>query len=183
VDLRPGPAQQTGRNLDVAIDGRGWLAVQAPDGGEAYTRAGDLRIDTLGQLTTGTGLPLLGEGGPVAVPPYERIEIAVDGTISIQPAGGTPNTLVVVDRIKLVDPAPETLTKGEDGLIRIEGGGEAPADASVRVFSGMIEGSNVNGIDAMVRLIELSRQFELEVKMMKAAEENDRQAAQLMRMS
>jgi flagellar basal-body rod protein FlgF len=183
VDLRPGPAQQTGRNLDVAIDGRGWLAVQAPDGGEAYTRAGDLRIDTLGQLTTGTGLPLLGEGGPVAVPPYERIEIAVDGTISIQPVGGTPNTLVVVDRIKLVDPAPETLTKGEDGLIRIEGGGEAPADASVRVFSGMIEGSNVNGIDAMVRLIELSRQFELEVKMMKAAEENDRQAAQLMRMS
>jgi flagellar basal-body rod protein FlgF len=181
MDMSPGRAQQTGRPLDVAVDGDGWIAVQAPDGGEAYTRAGDLRVDSLGLLTTGTGLPVLGNGGPIAVPPFERIEIAVDGTISIQPVGGAPNTLAVVDRIKLVNPPRDTLVKGEDALIRTNDGNIAPPDAGVRVFSGMLEGSNVNGIDAMVRLIELSRQFELKVKMMKAAEENDRQAAQLMR--
>ncbi|HEY8519043.1 MAG TPA: flagellar basal body rod protein FlgF [Gammaproteobacteria bacterium] len=183
VDLTPGPLQATGRDLDIAIDGEGWLAVQAPDGGEAYTRAGDLEVDAFGLLTTRAGLPVLGEGGPIALPPFESLEIGIDGTISIRPPGQDAAGLVVVDRIRLVNPPAADLRRGPDGLLRMADGLPPPAPAAdVRVRSGMLEGSNVNVVSAMVEMIEHARDFELQVKLMSTAEENDRASAALMRL-
>ena len=182
IDMSPGSAMGTGRGLDVAINGDGWLAVQGPDGNEAYTRAGDLRVDSLGLLRTGTGHPVMGNGSPVAIPPYEKLEIAADGTISIRPLGQGANVLAVVDRIKLVNPPPGDLVKGNDSLIHLKGGETAEADASVQVQVGALESSNVNTVEAMVNLIQLARQYETQVKMMKNSEENDRASAQLLRM-
>lgn len=182
VDFTPGPLQSTGRDLDVAVQGEGLIAVQDPEGNEAYTRAGNLKISSNGILTTGAGHPVLGEGGPVAIPPAETVEIGTDGTISIRPVGQEANTLAVLDRIKLVNPPSTELEKGKDGLLRLADGAAAPADASVGLVSGMLESSNVNGVDAMVEMIALARQYEMQVKMMKAAEENDSASAQMLRM-
>lgn len=182
VDFTPGTVVSTGRELDVAINGDGWIAVQAPDGSEAYTRAGDLRIDSAGLLTTGTGLPVLGNGGPIAIPPYEKLLIGDDGTVSILPVGQNPNALAIVDRIRLVNVDQANLVKGEDGLVRTRDGAPAVPDAQVRLTQGALEQSNVNAIESMVSLIELSRKFELQVKMMEAAQENDRQSSQLLSM-
>ena len=183
IDFSQGSIVSTGRELDMAINGNGWLAVQAPDGSEAYTRAGDLRVDELGRLTTGSGLAVLGNGGPVSIPPSAKLEIGGDGTISIQPIGQAVNTLAVVDRIKLVNPPHAQLRKGEDGLIRLASGQPALADANVTVVSGSLESSNVNSVEAMVRMIELAREFETHVKMMRTAEENDKAASAIMQMS
>lgn len=183
TDFSPGAIIATGRDLDVAVSGSGWIAVQAPDGGEAYTRAGDLRITAEGLLVTGVGHPVLGNGGPIAVPPFEKLEIGGDGTISIQPLGQGAETLAVVDRIKLVDPPAQELKKGTDGLLRLEGGEIADPEARVQLVSGMLESSNVGAVDAMVRMIELSRQFELQVKAMKTAEENDAASGRLLQLS
>lgn len=180
-NLEPGSIHTTGNDLDVAISGEGWIAVQAADGTEAYTRAGDLRLDNLGQLTTGAGHRVLGNGGPIAMPPAETIEIGRDGTISIRPVGQAPNTLAVVDRIKLVNPPANALTKGPDGLMRV-GGGDVAADAGVTLVSGALEMSNVNAVDALVSMMELSRQFEMQVKMMQTAQENDEASVRLMAM-
>jgi flagellar basal-body rod protein FlgF len=182
MDTSSGIAMGTGRELDIAIDGDGWIAVQGPDGNEAYTRAGDLRVDSLGLLRTGTGYPVMGNGSPVAIPPFEKIEIAGDGTISIRPLGQAANGLAVVDRIKLVNPPASALMKGGDGLIHLKAGESAEADASVRVQVGALESSNVNTVEAMVNLIQLARQYETQVKMMKNSEDNDRASAQLLRM-
>lgn len=182
IDISPGSAMGTGRELDIAINGDGWMAVQGPDGNEAYTRAGDLRVDSLGLLRTGTGHPVMGNGSPIAIPPYEKIEIAADGTISIRPLGQGANTLAVVDRIKLVNPPAGDLLKGSDSLIHLKEGVTAEADASVQIQVGALESSNVNTVEAMVNLIQLARQYETQVKMMKNSEENDRASAQLLRM-
>jgi flagellar basal-body rod protein FlgF len=184
IDTTPGPIATTGRDLDVAIQGEGWLAVQAPDGGEAYTRAGDLRLDANGLLTTGAGHPVLGNNGaPIVVPPAESIQIGGDGTISIRPIGQGANVLAEVERIKLANPAAENLTKGEDGLIRLKEGGAAPADAAVRLVSGALEGSNVSTVEAMVKMIELQRQYEMQVKMMSTAKDNDAASNKLLQMA
>lgn len=183
VDLSGGSIQSTGRELDVAVKGSGWIAVQAPNGAEAYSRAGDLRVNSFGLLTTGAGHPVLGEGGPIAVPPNGKLDIGADGTITVQPLGQGINALAIVDRIKLVNPPADALMKGEDGLMKLRGGAEAEADAAVTLVSGALESSNVNAVESMVRMIELARQFETQVKMMKTAEENDRAAAKLMSMS
>ncbi len=182
VDFSGGSIQSTGRDLDVAIKGDGWIAVQAPDGSEAYTRSGDLRVDGFGVLTTGAGYPVLGEGGPIAVPPNGKLDIGADGTITVQPLGQGINALAIVDRIKLVNPPNSALEKGEEGLMRMRGG-VAEADASVSLASGALESSNTNAVESMVRMIELARQFEMQIKMMKTAEDNDRSAAKLMSMS
>lgn len=183
TDFTPGPINTTGRPLDVAVRGQGWMAVQAPDGTEAYTRAGDLRIDSNGLLVTGAGHPVLGDGGaPIAIPPAEKLEIGVDGTISIRPVGQEASTLAEVDRIKLVNPNYQDLSKGEDGLMRLANGELAPADAAVQLASGALEGSNVNTVEAMVNMIELARQYETQVKMMRAAKDNDEATSQMMRL-
>ncbi len=184
TDFAPGMQNATGRELDIAVHGEGWIAVQAPDGAEAYTRAGDLRISANGLLTTGAGHPVLGDdGGPIAIPPSEKIEIGADGTISVRPVGQDPNVLAEVNRIKLVNPALADLTKGGDGLLRLKEGGDAPPDANVQLASGVLENSNVNTVGALVDMIALARRFELQIKAMKTAEENDEVAAQMMKMA
>lgn len=183
TDLSSGSMIQTGRDLDVAVEGSGWIAVQAPDGSEAYTRAGNLRIDAFGVLRTASGLPVLGNGGPIAVPPAEKIEIGSDGTISIRALGEAPNVMAEVDRIKLVNPDEKLLRKGEDGLMRVQGELEQPADGAVRVATGFLEGSNVNAVEEMTSMLALSRQFELHVKMMRTAEENSQSTNKILQMS
>jgi flagellar basal-body rod protein FlgF len=176
-----GPLLTTGRDLDIAINGKGWIAVQGADGREAYTRAGNLQVDANGQLMTATGQPVLGDGGPINIPPYTSIFFARDGSISIVAQGQTPDTTATVGRIKLVNPAEEQIARGEDGLFRMKDGSDAPPEASVQIGSGVLESSNVNAAEAMVNMIELSRQFEMQVKAIRTAEENAASATQLMR--
>src|SRR5690606_9695339 len=154
------------------IGGEGWLAVQAADGSEAYVRTASLNIDALGMLRTGNGLPVLGNAGPIAVPPEQKVEIGQDGTISIRALGGAPSVMAEVDRLKLVNPDNRQLEKGADGLIRTKDGQPLEPDATVRVTSGFLEASNVNAVEEMTAILSLSRQFELQVKMMRTAEEN-----------
>ena len=181
-DKTEGATLSTGRDLDVALQGEGWIAVQARDGGEAYTRAGDFRVDPSGLLMTGAGHPVMGANGPLTVPAYQSIAIAGDGTVSIVPLGQASNTLATIGRIKLVNPPTETVARGEDGLFRTTDGSTPAADANVRVVSGALESSNVNIADAMVTMIELARHFELQVKTMRTAEENAASSAQLLKL-
>jgi flagellar basal-body rod protein FlgF len=183
INFDKGSIQSSGNPLDLAVKGKGYFAVQAPDGSEAYTRRGDLKVDANGLVTNGEGLPLIGNSGPIALPPYEHLEIAPDGTITILPEGATPDGLAIIDRIKMVNPEADQLIKGEDGLLRMLEGDEADADAATELVSGAIESSNVNVSDALVTMIELSRKFEMQVKMMKTAEELDNASVKLMSMS
>jgi flagellar basal-body rod protein FlgF len=180
-DRSPGTLDHTGRDLDIAIKEGGWLAVQGPDGREAYTRRGDLQVDPGGRLVTSEGLAVIGNSGPIALPPYEKIEVGADGTISIRPQGGESNQLAVVDRIKLVKASNDQLQKGDDGLMHARTGADLPADAAVRLASGSLVASNVDLVGEMVSMIELSRRFELQVKMMKTAEEAGAASATLLR--
>ena len=179
TDFRPGTIQHTGNPLDVAIMGRGFLAVQAPDGSEAYTRTGSLRVGVNGMLETPQGLPVLGDGGPIAVPPDVNVTIAKDGTISASPTSGR-GAVNVLGRLKLVNPADAEVTRGDDGLFRVATGGTAAVDNAVVVAPSAIEGSNVNAVEQMVALITHARAFETHMKMLQSAEQNDRQANQLL---
>ena len=176
TDLSPGTMQQTGRGLDVAVQGSGFIAVQAPDGTEAYTRSGDLQIGVNGLLQTRAGNAVLGDSGPVAIPPDSNVTIAPDGTVSVIPTIGIPNAVSIAGRIKLVDPAENQIERGGDGLFRMKSGNPAETDANVKLASGMLEGSNVNVVDAMVRMIENARQFDMQMKMLQSAESNSAQA-------
>lgn len=182
TDYQQGSVQSTGRELDISVQGEGFIAVQGKDGREGYTRAGDLHMTETGQLVTGTGLAVMGEGGPIAIPPSEKVEIGSDGTISIRPVGAASNALAVLDRIKLVKPDLQQVFKDSDGLMRMQGGGDAPLDATVQVSSGTLEGSNVSAVGALVKMIELQRQYEMQVQMMKTTQENSAESARLMRM-
>jgi len=178
-----GPLMFTGRNLDVAVNGKGWLAVQLPDGSEAYTRAGSLDVDVTGLLQTKAGNPVVGDGGPINIPPDNTIEIAPDGTVSVVPTFGTPNNTNAIGRLKLVNPPEADMVRGADGLFRLRSGQPAPADQNLKVSSGTLEGSNVNVADAMVNLISLSRQFEMQIKMLQTADTNAQRADQLLSMT
>lgn len=181
-DFNPGTMQTTGNDMDVALQGEGFFAVQGDDGNEAYTRRGDMRVSNMGLLENGAGQQVMGENGPVAVPPADKVEIGDDGTISIIPDGAEAEELVIIDRIKMVNPPEQELEKGDDGLFRLAGGEIAPADAQVRLNSGTLEGSNVSSVDAMVEMIDNQRQFEMHVKMLTNAEENDATSSSLLRM-
>jgi flagellar basal-body rod protein FlgF len=183
VDQGPGTVLTTGRELDMAIAGEGWLAVQAPDGSEAYTRAGDLRLGSNGILETGAGHPVLGNAGPIAVPPADKLEIGADGTVTIRPLGQEANALAIVDRIKLVRIPVAELHKGGDGLFRRQDGVPAEPDASVTLVPGSLESSNVNAVEAMVQMIALARQFEMQIQMMQKAEENDAAATRMLQLT
>jgi flagellar basal-body rod protein FlgF len=182
VDFAPGMTNSPGRELDMTINGQGWFAVQAADGTEAYTRAGNLRISTSGLLVNGAGHVVLGNNGPIVIPAAEKIDIGSDGTISIRPQGQAASTLAVIDRIKLVNPSLDELEKSQDGLMRMKSGETLPPDAGVTVVSGALETSNVNPVESLVNLISLSRQFELQVKAMKTTEENESMTAQMLRL-
>lgn len=180
TDFSSGVMQSTGRNLDVSVNGQGYIAVQAKDGTEAYTRAGDLRITADGNVTTASGLPVLSESGPINVPPSTTLTIGNDGTVSVLPLGLTPIGVSPTDRIKLVNPPEKTLQKGSDGLLRLKGGGTAPTDPSVTVTSGMLESSNVNAAQSLLNMIELQRLYEFQVKSMSATDQNEQTSQQLM---
>lgn len=183
TDFSSGPLQTTGRDLDVAINGDGYFAVQGADGKEVYTRAGDLRLTPEGLLQTGTGLQVIGQGGPISIPPAEKLEIGSDGTISIIPLGSNATALAVVDRIKMVRPAADNVEKLTDGLVHVKDGQPQAASADASLVQGVLEGSNVNAIQAMVEMIELSKNFELQTKVMKNADENSGVSAKLMQMA
>jgi len=183
-DMAMGPIQTTGNDLDVAIQGEGWFAVGADaDGNEAYTRAGDLKISPEGLLRNSGGAPILGNAGPITIPPAEKIEIGGDGTISIIPLGGEETDIAIVDRIKMVKPNLRDLEKHNDGLMHTKTGDILEADGDVRLLQGALEGSNVNTVSALVEMIELARSFELQTKVMKSADDNSGVSAKLMQMA
>ena len=178
----PGPAQSTGRPLDAMAKGGAWFAVQGLDGVEAYTRAGAMSLSTEGVLVNAQGLPMLDDSGaPLNVPAKAQPSIGSDGTVTSKIAG---QPAVVVGRLKLVTPDPEQrLTRGEDGLFRMAEGEPLPADATARMESGVLEGSNVNAVEAMVGMIHAARQFEMQMRLLQNAETNDKSAAHLLSMS
>jgi len=182
-DYSPGAIQQTGRSLDVAVKGSGWIAVQAADGGEAYTRAGDLQLGSDGSLTDGRGNPVLGTAGPINVPDSAQISIGSDGTISTVPMGQGPNTVAAVGQIKLVNPDATQLTEGSDGLMHLADGSEADADPSVSLAPGALEASNVNASAELVKMISLSRQYEMQVRSIKTAEDDSDDSMKLLQTS
>ncbi|MCG9039970.1 flagellar basal-body rod protein FlgF [Laribacter hongkongensis] len=179
-DESQGPMITTGNDQDFAVRGRGWFAVQDPQGNEAYTRAGGFVLDENGIMRTRDGRVIVGEGGPITVPPNSQVMIGEDGTVSAVQTDQIPRTVQVVDRIKLVGGEPRDLFKGEDGLFRRRDGQIAEADDGVRVATGMLEGSNVNPVDALTQMISHSRQFEFNVKLMQNADQNARRADQLL---
>lgn len=179
-----GSLQETGRDLDIAIDGEGFIAVQDANGNEAYTRTGDLSVDSVGILRTSSGLAVMGNAGPIAIPAAEKIHIGLDGTISIVAQGQGPEAPVVIDRIRLVNPDIKEMTKSEDGLFRaLDIDGELPVDGAVRVVSGFLENSNVNAINELTSMLSLARQYELQVKVMSSAKEMSESSARLLQMN
>ncbi|WP_419807991.1 flagellar basal body rod protein FlgF [Sphingomonas sp.] len=181
ADRAPGAMQQTGRPLDVAVTGPdAWLAVQAPNGEEAYTRRGDLTVTASGTLQTGDGFLVMGGSGPITLPPYRSLSIANDGSISIIPAaGGEPQ---VIDRLKLANAKGSDTVKGMDNLLHVRGGGTLPADLDAQLTSGALEGSNVNMTQALVDMIENQRSYEMTAGLMKSAKDMDESGASLMRL-
>ena len=183
ADFAPGPIQQTGNPLDVAIQGKGWLAVQAPDGTEAYTRAGNLHVDANGQIVNANNLPVLGNSGPMSVPTGADVTIGSDGTVTALTPGDPPTSIATIDQLKLVNPDPATLTRSDDGLFRTADGQPAEADPTVVVAPASLEGSNVNAVSAMVDMITNARQFQMQTKLMSTADQNDQSANKLLEFS
>ncbi|MDB5907060.1 MAG: flgF [Massilia sp.] len=183
ADFSSGPLQMTGRDLDVAVKGQGWLAVQMPDGSEAYTRNGALQMNENGVLQSAGGFTIAGDGGPITVPPDVTVAIGGDGTISSIETTTKPGAPTVLGRLKLVNPPEADLVRGDDGLFRLKNGAPAPADPAVAVAGGALEGSNVNPIDSMVNMIGLARSFEMQMSMMKNAENNAAKATQILALS
>lgn len=177
-DLRQGPLQHTGNDLDVALDGEGWIAIQTSSG-EAYTRNGELAADSTGLLKNRSGQILVGEGGPLTIPENTRVSVAPDGTVS-GASLDNPGQRVEIGKIKLVNPAPEQMEKGNDGLFRLRDGQPAALDPNVKLVSGALEGSNVNAVDELVSMISTQRSYEMQLKLMTTAEQNDRAAMQLL---
>jgi flagellar basal-body rod protein FlgF len=174
-DDKSGPWQTTGRNLDVAMVGKGWLSVQALDGTEAYTRAGALDVNAEGLLVTRSGLPVLGDGGPITIPPNTEVQIGADGTVSAKGQTGRPTN---VGRLKLVTPE-ERLIRGEDGLFRGPQG-DLNADPNARLESGVLEGSNVSAVETMVSMISAARQFEQQMKLLSLAQTQGQVSSKLL---
>ena len=181
-DRSAGAVTTTGRNLDVAIPGDQWMAVQANDGTEGYTRRGDLNISATGVLETGDGFPVMGSGGPITVPPATSVSIAQDGTISIIPVGGDAKNPQVIDRIKFASAQGSQTVKGLDNLIHVQGGGILPTDENAKCISGALEQSNVNMTQSLVDMIENQRSYEVQANLMKSAKDMDESAASVMRM-
>lgn len=177
-DFRSGPIQNTGRDLDVAVKGPGWLVVQREDGSEAYTRNGSLKLSENGVLQTSSGQNIVGDGGPITIPPDVTVAIGKDGTVSSVSTDGK-STATVLGRLKLVNPPEDNLVRGDDGLFQTKDNTPADADANVSVAGGTLEGSNVNVIDAMVSMIDLARQFDVQMKLLSNAENNDTKATQI----
>ncbi|WJD48196.1 MULTISPECIES: flagellar basal body rod protein FlgF [unclassified Enterobacter] len=188
ADMTQGQMDYTSRPLDVALQQDGWLAVQAPDGTEAYTRNGNIQVNPAGQLTI-QGNPVMGDGGPIAVPEGAEITIAADGTVSALTPGDPPNTVSPVGRLKLVKAEGSEVVRGDDGMFRLSQAAQATrgatlqADPTIRVMSGVLEGSNVKPVAAMTDMIASARRFEMQMKVISSVDENDQRANSLLSMS
>jgi len=180
TDFSSGVMQSTGRNLDIAVTGKGFIAVRGADGTEGYTRAGDLRVTPTGAVTTATGLPVLTDSGPLVIPPSTQVSIGNDGTVSVVPQGSAPFAVTQVDRIKLVNPKTADLQKSDDGLLRLKSGVKAKSDDSVSISSGMLESSNVNAAQSLISMIELQRLYEFQIKSINSTDSNEQSAERLM---
>jgi flagellar basal-body rod protein FlgF len=180
TDFSSGVMQSTSRDLDVAVNGKGYIAVQGADGTEAYTRAGDLRVGADGAVTTASGQPVLTESGPLNIPPATTITIGNDGTVSVLPLGLNPVGISPTDRIKLVNPPEKNLLKGDDGLLRLKDGSKAEPDPTVTLTSGVLESSNVNAAQSLINMIELQRLYDFQVRSMNSTDQNEQTAEQLM---
>lgn len=180
IDFTPGDIMTTGRDLDVAIDGDGWMAVKDSHGRESYTRGGSLRLDVNGRLVTASGKAVLGDGGPISIPPAKSIEIGNDGTISIVPLEGDVKSLAILDRIKLVKLDKNNVVKNDEGLLQIIQGRNPGADGTVKLINGAIEGSNVNAVDQMVGMISAGREFEAQMKLLSTVDDNASKLAQVL---
>ncbi|BBB60294.1 flagellar basal-body rod protein FlgF [Undibacterium sp. KW1] len=183
TDFSTGAMQNTGRELDVAVEGKGWLVVEKADGTEAFTRHGSLKVNENGILQTQSGLNVVGDGGPITIPPEVSIAIAKDGTVSTIPTGTKPNAVQVIGRLKLVNPPEENLVRGDDGLFKTKDGNAVDADPLVGVAGGMLENSNVNVVESMVNMINLARSFEMQMKLLQNAENNATKASQILTLS
>jgi flagellar basal-body rod protein FlgF len=180
ADFAAGSIQKTGRELDLAIQGDGFFAVQTSDGGEAYTRNGSLQLSADGVLTTSAGLTVLGDGGPISVPPDSNLTIAKDGTVSLTTFGQSSANVTVLGRLKLVNPDKTGLVKGADGLFRLSGGDTADVDETVTLVSGSLEESNVSAVSTMIDMIALARQFDLSMRLLQDADSDEQRANQLL---
>jgi flagellar basal-body rod protein FlgF len=180
ADFSAGPMEPTGRTLDVAIDGKGWFAVQAADGKEAYTRNGSFQVTANGILQTRNGQNVVGDAGTITIPPGTEITIAKDGTISTVPTGTKPAAVVTIGRLKLTNPPEDQMVRGDDGMFRRKDGAIVNADSKVTVVTGNLEGSNVNVVEAMVDMITLARQFDNQMKMLQTADNDAKTAGQLL---
>ncbi|MBI4983836.1 MAG: flagellar basal body rod protein FlgF [Rhodocyclales bacterium] len=179
-DFTQGPLVSTGRSLDVAVQGEGWIAVTGADGREAYTRNGALEISVNGVLQTSSGLPVAqGDGGALSIPPETKVSIGKDGVVSVIPETGAQSAVSSIGRIKLVNPPPADLVRGPDGLFRMKDGSAAPVSERTEIASGYVENSNVNPVEEMVTMISLARQFEMQMKVITSADQNDRSATQV----
>ena len=178
-DFTPGPLTMSGRALDVAVQGSGWVALTMPDGSEAYTRNGALELSLNGVLQTKSGFPVQGSSGPITVPPDNNVTIANDGTVSVIPLTGSQNSVTSLGQIKLVDPPEADLVRGGDGLFRQKSGKAAEVATTVVLASGYTEGSNVNPVEQIVNMIALARQFDMQMKTLSTAQTNDQAATQV----
>jgi flagellar basal-body rod protein FlgF len=180
TDFSSGVMMNTSRSLDVAVNGKGFIAVRGADGKEAYTRAGDLQVTASGAITTAGGFQVLSESGPLTIPPSNQVSIGGDGTVSVVPLGLSPAAQSQVDRIKLVNPATKDLQKGADGLLRLKSGGKAKTDETVTVTSGELESSNVNAAQSLINMIELQRLYELQIKSINSTDQNEQSAQRML---
>lgn len=181
TDFSSGVMQSTGRDLDIAVNGSGYIAVMGSDGTEGYTRAGDLRVSVDGAVTTAAGQPVLTDSGePLNIPPATTVTVGNDGTVSVVPLGLNPIGVSPTDRIKLVNPPQKDLQKGADGLLRLKNGSKAESDPNVTVTSGVLESSNVNAAQSLINMIELQRLYEFQVKSMNSSDQNEQMAEQMM---
>ncbi len=183
TNFESGTIHHTGNGLDVAIHGKGWFTLQLEDGSEAYTRSGNFKLTQNGEMQSQSGINILGDGGPISVPPDIVVSIAKDGTVSGVSTNTTPSIVTVLGRLKLVNPPEETLVRGNDGLFRTKDGNPVEADELVTVVGGAVEGSNVNVAEAMVNMITLARHFEMHMNLLKNAESNASMASQLLSLS
>lgn len=180
VNFAEGSQMTTGRELDVSISGEGWFAVYDAEGNEAFTRSGNLKVNDTGVVSTQSDHVLVGGGGPLILPEFEKIEIAVDGVVSIRALGQGPEGLTEIDRLKLVNPDIRELEKGPDGLFRRRDGGFEAPSADVSVKTGVLENSNVNAVHALMEIISLQKQFEMQVKMMDKADTMDQSSGKIL---
>ena len=183
ANMTAGTCTQTGRALDVAVEGTDMIAVQGVDGSEAYTRRGDLSVSATGVLQNGDGRPVLGNGGPITVPLGATITVAADGTVMANQPEQPNLPPTSVDKIKLADPSGSQVEKSLDGLFRVVGGGVLPTDDAAKVSTGTLEQSNVDPSQVLVQMLQAQRLFDIRTKLISTANEVDQSGTSLLRQS